>query len=82
MSDLIEQVKTKRNFYRNVYRGALTLLNGLLILIVLLLLANLYFLFNKEEIKYYATSTDGQIYPLKASEIPPPHADFENIEIY
>jgi len=82
MSSFLDTMKRKKNFYRNVYRGTLTTLVITLILIVLLLIVNLFYYFNRGDTAYYATSLDGQIFPLQAQEVPPPNADFSNIVEY
>lgn len=82
MSRLLDAMKRKKNFYRNVYRGTLTALVISLSLIVLLLIINLFYYFNRGDTAYYATSLDGQIFLLQAQEVPPPNADFSNIVVY
>lgn len=84
MGKLLDNVKHRKNFYINAYRGSLTALIVFLSIIIILLLLNLYYFVyaNRTDVSYYATSVDGEIFPLKASEVPPPYADFTNIIEY
>lgn len=79
---IIKQAKQRRNFYRNIYRGGLTMLLICFFLILALLAINLLYYFTAGPVDYYATSTDGQVYPLAASEQPPPYTDFSEVISY
>ena len=82
MSRFLQEVKRSKYFYCHIYRGTLTALVISLAFLMLLLALNLFYYFNRGDTAYYATSVDGQIFPLEAREIPPANADFNNIVVY
>ncbi len=82
MSILLENIKRSKNFYPRIYRGILTALFIAFMLISILLVINLYYYVNRGDTAYYATSIDGQLYPIQASEVPPSYTDFTNIVEY
>lgn len=66
-----EQVKRRKNFYRNNYRGAVKILLFTIIIILILVAAICFIAFNRPLPDYYATSSDGALVPLTPLASPP-----------
>ena len=60
-----EQPKFYSDFYRNQYHKMLRRLMVLSVFILFLTLGVMYYLFYPEAPKYYASTTTGQIIPMK-----------------
>jgi lipopolysaccharide/colanic/teichoic acid biosynthesis glycosyltransferase len=61
----IENIKARKDFYRNLYRKTLTLSVGLLILLLVMLVINVYIYFTRPAPRYYATSSNGSVIAIK-----------------
>jgi hypothetical protein len=59
--DIVEQVKTRKNYYRNNYRASLRILMYCLIIIFCLLVAIIFMVITKPEPGYYASSNEGKV---------------------
>lgn len=59
--DIVDQVKTRKNYYRNNYRASLRLLMYCLFLIIFLLLGIIFMVVTRPEPDYYASSNDGKV---------------------
>ncbi|CAM4428453.1 MAG: hypothetical protein LEGION0398_MBIBDBAK_00472 [Legionellaceae bacterium] len=82
MNRFLEETKRRKFFYRNIYRGTLTSIVIMFAIIILLVLLNLFYYFNQGDTAYYATSTNGEIFPINATETPPQNANFNSITEY
>jgi intracellular multiplication protein IcmM len=69
-NDLIELIKSQRNFYRDYYHVLSSVLFGMLAIIVLLSLLLLYVYINRPERTFYATCYDGKLMQLQPLDAP------------
>lgn len=70
---VLDGIKQQKSFYRNQYRGTLTALIVAFVIIIILCAVNVVLMNRKYDV-YYASSTEGEVFLLHASEQPPPHA--------
>ena len=70
MSELLDKVKERKNFYRDYYRLACNALWIALVLIVLLSLATLHLNYVRPDPNYYATSNSGKLVKLTPLDSP------------
>lgn len=70
LSDVLEKIKLRKNFYRDCYYRALSFLLFTSLVIAVLLLAIVFLAANRPEPDYYATSMSGKITKLRALEQP------------
>lgn len=61
---ILEHVKQRKNYYRDNFRRLLRFLIISFVIIIFLLIANLYILFNLPAPTYYASSSSGQMMEL------------------
>lgn len=69
-NDLIELIKSQRNFYRDYYRTLSSVLFGMLTIIILLSLLLLYVYINRPDPTFYATCYDGKLMQLQPLDSP------------
>lgn len=66
INTVIEQVKSQKYFYRNIYRKALNILIVILFIEAILTAALIYVVTHRPLPYFYASSSDGILTPLKA----------------
>ncbi len=70
ISEILDSIKRRKNFYRDHYRKAVTTLFFTLIINIVLITALIYVKLTQPEPKFYATSNVGGITLLKALNAP------------
>jgi intracellular multiplication protein IcmL len=66
LSEILEKIKLRKNFYRDCYFRALSFLVFSFAVVIILLLMIVVLATNRGEPSYYATSSSGVITPLNA----------------
>ncbi len=67
---VVEQSKTRKNFYRDYYRKAVSVLVGVLFLQVIVLAATMYVFLHRTVPQFYSSSSDGDLTKLTALSAP------------
>lgn len=70
MSEVLEKIKGRKNFYRDYYRRVCIALWFSLLLIAVLSLMIIYLEIVRPTPDFYATSNDGKLVPLTPMETP------------
>lgn len=70
LSQTLNMIKSRKNFYRDCYYRALRFLLGCFFIILVLLLLLILLVFSRPEPDYYATSSNGKITQLKSLDTP------------
>jgi len=70
MSDKIDLVKLRKNFYRDSYYKASSALLMALVIVILLCMMVVYFYMVQPSPDFYATSVDGKLTPLNSMDTP------------
>lgn len=66
----VERSKTRKNFYRDYYRKAISVLVGVLFLQVIVLAATMYVFLHRTKPQFYSSSSDGELTKLTALAVP------------
>jgi hypothetical protein len=69
-STAIDRVKSRKNFYRNLYRKEIILLMALLLMMFVWVVMIVYVATHRKVSDFYASSSNGIITPLKPMPVP------------
>lgn len=69
VEDAVEQVKLRNNYYRDNFRRVVKVLLGMVFVCICLIAVIIYQYRTRPEPRYFATSADGRITPLKAIDV-------------